>query len=158
MRRLATLLAALVTAAAVLITSPGSALAQPAPKTSLPDVEDEVMCVECGTALNLSQAAVADQMRGFIKSEIAKGRSKDEIKASLASQFGDVVLADPPRRGFNLAVYIVPPLVALLALGGIAVAARRWRRAGPQPEPVAAPALADADAQRLDRDMAAYDL
>ena len=37
-----------------------------APRASLTDVEDEVMCVECGTALNVSTSAVADHEREFI--------------------------------------------------------------------------------------------
>ena len=41
------------------------------PKASLPDIEDEVMCVECRTALNVSSAPVADQERAFIRARIA---------------------------------------------------------------------------------------
>ena len=33
------------------------------PPATLPDIEDEVMCVECRTALNVSTAPVADQER-----------------------------------------------------------------------------------------------
>ena len=55
-----------------------------APKTTLPDVEDEVMCVECRTALNVSQSPVADQERAFIREKIAQGLTKDQIKAALA--------------------------------------------------------------------------
>ena len=133
------------------------AVAQDA-RTSLPDIEDEVMCVECGTALNLSQAPVAEQMRRFIRQQIAAGRSKQEIKDALADQFGPAVLALPERKGFNLAAYVVPPLAGLLALAGIVLAARRWRRAGSSP--IAAPTqdLQQADQQRLERDMAGYDL
>ncbi len=47
-----------------------------APQTTLPDVEDEVMCVECGTALNVSSAAVADQERAFIRARIDEGMTK----------------------------------------------------------------------------------
>lgn len=127
-------------------------------RASLPDIEDEIMCVECGTALNLSEAPVADEMRGYIRREIDKGRSKEQIKAALAAQFGDGVLADPPRSGFTLAVYIVPALAFALAAIGIFLATRRWRSAPAAPEAPAVPALADDDARRLDRDMAAYDL
>ena len=37
------------------------------PRTTLPDIEDEVMCVECRTALNVSSSPVADQERAFIR-------------------------------------------------------------------------------------------
>ena len=41
------------------------------PRTSLPDVEDEVMCVECGTSLAVSDSPVADQERSVIRKLIA---------------------------------------------------------------------------------------
>ena len=58
----------------------------PAPRTpraSLPDIEDEVMCLECGTALNVSTSAVADQERAFIRELIAQGLTKEQVKAAL---------------------------------------------------------------------------
>jgi cytochrome c-type biogenesis protein CcmH len=123
---------------------------------SLPDIEDEVMCVECGTALNVSTSAVADQERAFIRRQIAMGKDKEEVKAALVDEFGPSVLAEPEEKGFSLAAYLVPIALALLAVAGLAVAARRWRRrpdaAATAPEP-----LADDDARRLDAELAAYD-
>ncbi len=123
---------------------------------SLPDVEDEVMCVQCKTALNVSTSAVADQERAFIRRQIALGKDKQQIKAALVDEFGPGVLALPQEKGFNLAAYLVPIALALLALAGLIVAARRWRRrpsqAATAPEP-----LADDDARRLEAELAAYD-
>jgi cytochrome c-type biogenesis protein CcmH len=134
----------------------GALAAQP---PSLPDIEDEVMCVECGTALNISNSAVADRERAFIRRRIAAGQSKEQIKDALVAEFGPGVLALPDDDGFNLAVYVVPPLLALLALAAIATTARRWRRAGgPSGAPDPGPELDPDDARRLDRDIAAYDL
>ena len=88
------------------------ALAPPAlaaePKTTLPDVEDEVMCVECGTALNVSSSPVADQEREFIRRRIAEGKSKAEIKAALVEEYGARVLAMPEGGGFDVAAWLVP--------------------------------------------------
>jgi cytochrome c-type biogenesis protein CcmH/NrfF len=123
---------------------------------SLPDVEDEVMCVQCKTALNVSTSAVADQERAFIRRQIALGKDKRQVKAALVDEFGPGVLALPEEKGFNLAAYLVPIALALIALAGLIVAARRWRRrpsvAATAPEP-----LADDDARRLDAELAAYD-
>jgi cytochrome c-type biogenesis protein CcmH/NrfF len=66
------------------------------------------------------------------------------------------VLADPPSSGFDLAAWLVPILLAVLGIGGVAFAARRWRR-GAAPEPAAGEPLADEDARRLDAELAAYD-
>jgi cytochrome c-type biogenesis protein CcmH len=126
------------------------------PKTTLPDVEDEVMCVECKTALNVSTAPVADQERAFIRERIADGMTKDQIKAALVREYGPEVLAEPERKGFDLSAWIVPGALVVLAAGGVALLARRWRRSGAAEE-AAVPELDPADAKRLDADLAAHD-
>ena len=108
------------------------------PKTTLPDIEDEVMCVECRTALNISTSPVADQERAFIRARIAEGMTKEEIKAALVDEYGPDVLAEPRQtRASTSRRWLVPG--ALVALAG---ARRRaaWRAAGAaRPEPAAAP-------------------
>jgi len=121
----AALALALALAALALAAPATSAAAEP--RASLPDIEDEVMCVQCGTALNISEAPVAERERAFIRRRIAAGDTKEEIKAALVEEYGRAVLATPQRDGFTLAVWIVPPLLALFGLAGILVAARRWR-------------------------------
>ena len=123
---------------------------------TLPDIEDEVMCVECNTALNVSTSTVADQERAFIRRQIALGKDKQQVKDALVGEYGPGVLADPPSSGFDLAAWLVPILLAVLGIGGVAFAARRWRR-GAAPEPAAGEPLADEDARRLDAELAAFD-
>ena len=151
MRRLA-----LIAAGIVLATAGVAGAAQP--RASLPDIEDEVMCVECGTALNVSQSPAADGERRFIRRRIAEGMTKDEIKDALVREYGRNVLGSPANKGFTSAVYLVPVALALLAVLALLGTARRWRRAGDAGEPESKPALADEDAKRLERDMAGYDL
>jgi cytochrome c-type biogenesis protein CcmH len=148
--------AGLVAAAAALL-----AAAPSQPKTNLPDVEDEVMCPICGTALNLSAAPQADRERAFIRRQIAAGRTKDEIKDELVAQYGDQVLAEPPKSGFDLTAWLVPAAAILVAALAIALGLRRWRRAaqgGGGPPAGGGPPLDPADAERLDADLARYDL
>jgi cytochrome c-type biogenesis protein CcmH len=126
------------------------------PRTTLPDVEDEVMCLQCGTPLNLSNAAVADRERAFIRREIARGKTKQEIKDALVARFGPEVLAVPEDEGFGLAAYVVPIVAGALALLGVGFAAVRWRRRGAVAA-AAPPPLDPDDARRLERELAAYD-
>jgi cytochrome c-type biogenesis protein CcmH/NrfF len=140
------------------------ALAAPAgaaePQTTLPDVEDEVMCVECGTALNISNSPVAEREREFIRRRIADGLTKPQIKAALVEEYGDRVLAEPRDGGLDAAAWAVPSALVLLGLGGIAYSVRRWRRrGGPADDPIVAtaPALDPADTGRLDGELAAFD-
>ena len=141
------------------------ALAPPAlaaePRTTLPDVEDEVMCVECGTALNVSTSPVADREREFIRRRIAEGKGKAEIKAALVEEYGPRVLAVPEGGGFDVAAWLVPGALSLLALLGVGAAAVRWRtlrsaEAGPGAADDGHDLDAD-DARRLDADLAAFD-
>jgi hypothetical protein len=66
------------------------------------------------------------------------------------------VLATPEEKGFDLAAYLVPLVLGLLALVALAVAARRFRRRPEEAAPASQP-LADDDARRLDAELAAYD-
>jgi cytochrome c-type biogenesis protein CcmH len=131
------------------------ALAAPASaqRASLPDIEDEVMCVECGTVLSVSSSPVAQQERDFIRELIAQGKTKDEILAALVDEYGEDVLANPGTGGFNKALWLVPIGVALLAAVGVAIAAARWRRDAPEPEPELPPPLSPEDARRLDAEL-----
>jgi cytochrome c-type biogenesis protein CcmH/NrfF len=123
------------------------------PKTSLSDLEDEVMCVECGTPLVVSQSPVANRERAFINREIAAGKDKRQIKAALVDEYGKQVLAEPGGGGFDATLWIVPVLLVALGGAGIAVAVRRWRRAGPEPAAAPAAALSPEDARRLDAEL-----
>src|SRR3954463_958618 len=123
-----------------------------APQASLPDIEDEVMCVECGTVLSVSNSPVAEQERAFIRQEIAQGKDKRQIKAALVDQYGEEVLADPGTGGFNKTLWIVPIVLVLLAAAGIGVAVKRWGRI-PPPQGEVPPPLTPDDAARLDAEL-----
>jgi len=140
-------------ALALAVAAPGAAGAAP----SLPDIEDEVMCLECGTALNVSNSEVADQERDFIAGLIAQGRTKPEIKDALVAEYGPRVLAMPEDDGFGIAAWLVPLAGALAAIALVVLTARRWRRRRPAAAPAGGPELDPDDARRLDAELAAYD-
>jgi cytochrome c-type biogenesis protein CcmH len=128
-----------------------------APRASLTDIEDEVMCLECGTALNVSVSEVADQEREFIAELIAQGKTKQQVKDALVAEYGPRVLAEPSDDGFELTAWLVPVLAALAALGLVLLTARRWRRARPAGTDDEDAGLDPDDARRLDAELAAFD-
>jgi len=158
------LLALVLAAFALSVWSPG-AVAQEIPgepQTTLPDIEDEVMCPVCGTTLELaSEAPQAIRQREFIRDQIAQGQTKEEIKDALVAEFGPEVLALPDTEGFDLAAWIVPGLAVIAAAVAIFLGLRRWRAASVADAAAAgnAPALAlsEADSDRLDADLERYD-
>jgi cytochrome c-type biogenesis protein CcmH len=155
--------AALLAAAAIALFATPSA-AQSCPKTTLGDVEDEVMCPICGTPLGLAQEAPqAQQQRAFIEEQIADCRSKEEIKRALVAQFGEGVLALPGDESGeddlgDVLVYAIPALAILLALGGIGFAVVRWRGGGGERPRRGEPAVAGSESARLEADLERYDL
>lgn len=127
--------------------------------TSVVDLEDEIMCVVCGTLLGLSRAPAADQQRRFIEREIARGQDKEQIKASLVKEYGPGVLALPEGEGMNLWAYLLPLIGLGLGTAGVAWAVYRWRRSGAREangrESPGRPT--GADAERLERELAEFE-
>ena len=138
-------------AAVVALTALGLTAAADCTKTSVADLEDEVMCPVCGTSLGLArEAPQARRERAYIARLVRSCRSKDEIKVALVDEFGDGVLALPSRDGFNLSAYVAPLLALLLAAAAIVVALARWRRAGARGSPRV---LDPTDVMRLDEEL-----
>ena len=138
-------------AALALATAP-AAVAAP----SEADLEQQFMCVECGTALSVSQSPVAERERALIRRDLAAGKSVEQIKADMVDAYGPDVLAQPSGGGFDAVAWIVPVVLVLLAAAALFFAARRWRRAPATPEAVPPP-LDPADARRLDTDLGSFD-
>ena len=146
--------------AALLIALVPVSAAAATPKTTLPAIEKQVMCVVCRTPLAVANGPQADAQRAQIRRLIAAGKSEQQIKDRLVAEYGERVLALPTEKGFNLAIYLVPigGLAAALAL--LAVALPQWRRRAraQAAQPAASPpALSPEDARRLDEDLARHD-
>jgi cytochrome c-type biogenesis protein CcmH len=154
----ATLLVALV---ALLVAPVGAFGAATDADATLPDIEDEVMCPICGTALNLAESPQAERERAFIRERIAEGLDKEQIKDALVTEYGSEVLAVPETSGFDLAAWVVPGLAVIVAGAVLLISIRRWRRSsgggpdGDEPPPAAG---SPRDEERLDTDLARYDL
>ncbi|HEX7299693.1 MAG TPA: cytochrome c-type biogenesis protein CcmH [Solirubrobacteraceae bacterium] len=146
---------------AVLALAPGAVAAQPV--TSFNDVEDEVMCDTCNVPLNVADSPRADQERQVIRDLIAKGLTKDQIKAELKTRYGPAILATPQDSGFSLAVWWVPVAVVVGLLALVAALLPRWRRrpgsgSGGRGAPPSGSELSPAEARRLEEDLARYDV
>jgi cytochrome c-type biogenesis protein CcmH len=130
------------------------------PRTTLPIIERQVMCVTCKIPLMVAESPQAKLEREYIQGLIDQGQDEAEVKRSLVAQYGPSVLGLPSAHGFDLAAYLVPLAVVLALLASLAVVLPRWRRHA-RAQAVAAspvpPALSQADAARLDADLAHFD-
>jgi cytochrome c-type biogenesis protein CcmH len=129
-------------------------------RTILNEIEEEVMCPVCGTLLGLAESPQATREKAFVEKLAKHGEDKTEIKAALVNQYGDAVLALPKSSGFNLSAYVVPIVGFILAAIGLAIGVWRWRvasRKREDREPKVQGPNAE-DSERLDADLARYDL
>jgi cytochrome c-type biogenesis protein CcmH len=130
-----------------------------APHASLIEIEKQVMCPVCGTLLQLAESPQAQREKAFIRRLIAEGKTEAQIKDALVAEYGDEVLALPQGSGFSLSAYVVPIVAFVVAVIALAFGVVRWRRAGGGGRDDAGPAGPKGnDAERLDADLARYDL
>jgi cytochrome c-type biogenesis protein CcmH len=156
--RLPTTLALLLVLLATAGVIPASSLAV-TPRTSLTDIEPDVMCVSCREPLALAQSPQAIAERNYISELVQQGLTKKQIEQALVGQYGLAVLGRPPAHGFNLTVYILPPALLLAGVAILAIYLPRWRRRTRAASTTAlphGPALDAGDARRLDEDLARY--
>ena len=92
------------------------------------ELEGELVCPTCHTTLDQSNAAVALRMKQFVRTRIAAGDTKSEIKDQLVAQFGKGVLAAPEQSGFDLLAWVLPIAGLLAGAGVLTVLAWRWTR------------------------------
>jgi cytochrome c-type biogenesis protein CcmH len=92
------------------------------------ELEGELVCPTCHTTLDQSNAAVALRMKQFVRTRIAAGDTKSEIKDQLVAQFGKGVLAAPEQSGFDLLAWVLPVAGLLAGAGVLTVLAWRWTR------------------------------
>ncbi len=130
------------------------ALAAASPNYSA--VVSQFMCVSCHEPLELVSSPQALSEKAELRSFIARGLNMTEIKRAMVAQYGVEVLGRPPASGFNLSVYIVPPVIFLGGLALLAYTLPKWRRRSRQAaltqieEP---PPLPPDEAQRLDDEL-----
>lgn len=134
----------------------GTALAA-APRASLTELENQLMCVACHESLAVAQSPESYSERQYIRDLIAQGETASQIKRNMVEQYGEAVLAVPPAQGFSLVVYVLPAVAVGLAIVILAIALPRWRRRTREETPAtpAEPLNAD-DARRLNEDLGRY--
>lgn len=147
---------ALVALALLAGAAPAAAAEQ---RASLIEIEKQVMCPVCGTLLQLAESPQAQREKAFIRGLIAEGKTEAQVKDALVAEYGDAVLALPQGSGFSLSAYVVPIVAFVVAALALALGVLRWRRAGGGGRGKPAPTGPKGDdAERLDADLARYDL
>ena len=92
-------------------------------------IDQRLMCPVCpAETIDQSQADVAIQMRELVREKLRDGESEDQIFNFFVDRYDKGVLAEPPAEGFNILVWVIPPLAFLLGLALIWLGFRQLSR------------------------------
>lgn len=113
----------------VLVIIAISALASDDTSARLESIAKGMYC-NCGCGEMLSECAhVKCKRKAALKREIADGIAKGETDGTILDQmstkYGAMILAAPPFRGFNIALWIFPLAIAIIA---VAVMMLLWKK------------------------------
>jgi len=85
------------------------------------DIDRKLMCPVCPSeTIDQSQTLIAKQMRGIIRQKLNQGENTEDILDYFVDRYGVEILAEPPKSGSHLLVWIVPPIG--LVLGSLVLA------------------------------------
>lgn len=132
---------------AVLGSPAGGALSESAINDLAADVAAKLRCPVCqGVSIADSPSGMATKMRAQVRDLVTKGYSEEQVMTYFERSYGEFVRLEPPLRGLNVMLWILPGVVLL---GGALFVFRKANApvpsaAAPQ-APQAAPAPKDVD-------------
>lgn len=118
----------------------GVAQAQESVDAEARAIARDLQCPICGgQSVADSNSQLAGDMREIIRKRLEQGQSREAILSYLVDRYGEVILREPPRSGFNQLLWLLP--VASILVGGAILGyfVFRWqvgrRQAVAQPSP-----------------------
>lgn len=126
--------------------------------TTVQQMYDNLMCVLCHESLAVAQSAESYQERAYVRHFVAQGLTVKQIEDRMVGLYGTGVLAQPPKHGFSLLVYVIPPVVVLAGILLLLYTVPRWRRTAAAARAVPGggeeAAISEQESQRLDQELA----
>ena len=101
-------------------------LEDPALEAKARELMETIRCLQCQSqSVGDSDAQIAGDMRHEIRTQIAAGRSPEQVRAWLIERYGDYVSYEPRVSAATWPLFAIPLLLLVLA---VFIAARRMRR------------------------------
>lgn len=109
---------ALVLMGILLLVTPAVAQDTPVTDDEVNEVAKDLFCPVCeNTPLDVCPTQACADWRELIRQQLSDGSTPEEVQAYFARQYGEGVLANPPKEGFNLILWLFP--IAAVVLGGV---------------------------------------
>jgi len=125
------------------------------PDDAVNAIAKDMFCPVCESVpLDVCPTQACAQWRELIRQRLAQGWTEQQIKDYFVQQYGDRVLAEPPRTGLNWLVYIIPPLFVLAGALIVMSVLRTWKAQTVQAALTNAPPTIDDDyVRRLEEEL-----
>jgi cytochrome c-type biogenesis protein CcmH len=127
------------------------------PAVAYADPVGEVMqglSCRCGCSMVLDtcrsameECGIASMMESTTRRLLDQGRTPDDIRAYFIRQYGEVVLAAPTKKGFNLIAWALPFIAIIVAGILVYLAIRYWVK---QPELVEEPPVLEKNEKKYE--------
>ena len=146
MKRL--LLAALLTLSTpVMAVQPDEVLDDQVLETRARDISKGLRCPVCQNEnIDDSNSAISRELRLLVRDRLIEGDTNDEVVDFIVARYGEYVLLEPTKDGFNMILWVAPLGMLILALGAGFATVRRKGTASSD-------ALTDAEKARLEEIM-----
>ncbi len=123
------------------------------------ELYDRIMCPICsGQTIAQSNSETSNQMRDLVLKKLRQGETKEVILQYFVSRYGERIMADPKKKGFNLMLWFLPFVLVALVVGVIYYLIHQWSTRG-QAERV--PHLEEAQLakykERLEKELKEFD-
>ncbi len=132
-------------------------MAAPVDENTVRAIASELRCVVCQSlSVADSPSETAHQMRGIIRERLDAGDRPEQVKAYFVDKYGPWILLSPPRKGFDLLVWIVPFVGLGAGIVLVAFLVRSWSRP-PRPATPGPASVDDAMRARIRREISELD-
>ena len=133
-----------------LAVEPDEVLADPILESRAREISTELRCVVCqNQSIDDSDADIARDMRLLVRERLVAGDDDEEGVNYLVARYGDFVLLRPPFQQNTLALWLAPPIMAVV-IATLAVLFyqnyQQRRLAGTGPDPLSPSDRAELDA------------
>ncbi|MDA1258347.1 MAG: cytochrome c-type biogenesis protein CcmH [Chloroflexi bacterium] len=103
-------------------------------------LETQLICPICpGETLDQSFVQISQDMKRILREKLLEGEDEGQIKDFFVARYGVGVLASPPRSGFNLVTWVVPPIGVAAGVVALFFVLRQMRRSDVTTMPTGAP-------------------
>jgi cytochrome c-type biogenesis protein CcmH/NrfF len=120
------------------------------------EIASQLRCPVCqGLSVGDSPSELANEMRALVREQLQQGKTPAEVLDYFAQRYGEWILLAPPKRGFNLVIWVLPFVLLPVGAFVIYLGARRWvRNSSPGESP---PSRRDSPyAERLQHELDSY--